>query len=216
MTNITTFRDLDEIFTRYCRDKEMIDIGGMSGNVDNVFPLEKLQKFAKSILCVDANRNELINLGKAEFVQSKIEDFNTDKRFDVAFCGEIIEHIANQETFLLKVKSLLAEGGKAIFTTPNSTAMSDIYRIIKLGRDPRQDEIMERMNGVYFSGHVVIHNIATLQQLFDSVGMTITDVYYRRPVGQNIFKQWLRDAILMWRPQFSSQIVVVAERSSVN
>ena len=82
------------------------------------------------------------------------------------------------------------------------------------GRDPRQDAIYQRQYGVYVSGHIVIHNIATLQQLFDSVGMTVTDIYYHRPVGGNFVKQWMRDAILTWRPQFSSQIVAVAARSA--
>lgn len=123
----------------------------------------------------------------------------------------MIEHIADQEIFLTKVRSLLHHDGKLIVTTPNSTALSDFYRIIKTGSDPRQDQIFDRINGVYVSGHVVIHNIATLQQLFDSVGMRITDVFYKKPVGGNIIKQMIRDAILNWRPHLSSQIVVIAE-----
>lgn len=211
MTNIRTFADLEEIFRIYCRDKEVIDIGGMSGDVNNVFPIEKIKRLARSVTCVDANKNDKIDIQGIDFIQGKIQDFKSDKKYQVAFCGEVIEHIADQEIFLTKVRSLLHHDGKLIVTTPNSTALSDFYRIIKTGSDPRQDQIFDRINGVYVSGHVVIHNIATLQQLFDSVGMRITDVFYKKPVGGNIIKQMIRDAILNWRPHLSSQIVVIAE-----
>lgn len=211
MTNIHTFTELDEIFEIYCRDKDVVDIGSMSGTEHDVFPTDKLKRVARSLTCVDANKNPKIDITGIEFVQSRIEDFETPKKFQTAFCGEIIEHIAQQETFLLKVKSLLTPDGRLIITTPNSSAISDIYRIMLTGADLRQDAICAPVNGVYVSGHVLIHNIATLQQLFDSVGMIVTDAYYRKPVGGNLMKQLVRDAILQWRPQLSSQIVVVGK-----
>jgi len=211
MPIIHTFADLEEIFRIYCGDKEVIDIGGMSGDENSVFPIEKIKRLASRVTCVDANKNNKIDMQGIEFVQCKIQDFKSDKKYQIAFCGEVIEHIADQETFLSKVRSLLSAGGKLIVTTPNSTALSDFFRIVKTGADPRQDLIFDRTNGVYVSGHVVIHNIATLQQLFDSVDMRITDVFYKRPVGGNMVKQIIRDAILNWRPNLSSQIVVIAE-----
>jgi trans-aconitate methyltransferase len=211
MTNINTFGDLDEIFRIYCLDKAVIDIGGMNGDENAVFPIDKIKQQARSVTCVDANKNENVDIQGIEFIQSKIQDFDTDKKYQIVFCGEVIEHIADQQAFLTKVRSLLSPDGKVIVTTPNSSALSDFYQIVRTGADPRQDRIFSLTNGVYESGHVVIHNIATLQHLFDSVDMRITDVFYKRPVGGNIFKQMLRDAILSWRPHLSSQIVVVAE-----
>jgi hypothetical protein len=216
MPNIHTFTDLDEIFGTYCRGQEIIDIGGMSGDINDVFPTEKLKRFAKSLTCVDANTNAKIDLTGIEFIQARIQDFNSPRKFHVAFCGEVIEHIADQESFLRKIKSLLTEDGMVIVTTPNSSSLSDFVRTIWAGRDPRQDLIFEPVNSVYVSGHVVIHNIGTLQQLFHGIGFDITDVYYRRPIGGSFLKQALRDAILKWRPHLSSQIVVVARLASRN
>ncbi len=214
MAEVSTFTDLNELFGRFFAGKNVIDIGGMSGDADGVYPIEKLKRIAKSVTCVDANRHEKIDMSGIEFHQCKIEDFKADRKFEGAFCGEIIEHIGNQEIFLTKIKDLLREDATMIFTTPNSSAISDFYRIAMSGVDPRQDMICERQNGVYLSGHVVIHNIATLQQLFYGVGLTITHAFYRRPIGGNIVKQFIRDAILRWRPYFGSQIVVVAQPSA--
>jgi 2-polyprenyl-3-methyl-5-hydroxy-6-metoxy-1,4-benzoquinol methylase len=53
-----------------------------------------------------------------------------DASVDIAFCGEVIEHIEDTEAFLSEIWRLLKPGGYAIFTTPNRSLFP--YRQLKL------------------------------------------------------------------------------------
>ena len=45
-------------------------------------------------------------------------------RFDIVTCFEVIEHVANRDSFFGALASLLAPGGVALFSTPNRTPQS--------------------------------------------------------------------------------------------
>ena len=44
--------------------------------------------------------------------------------YDIITCLEVVEHVADRDSFFRNVKALLAPGGVAIFSTPNRTAAS--------------------------------------------------------------------------------------------
>jgi len=205
------FSDLEEIFQRYCKGKHVVDIGGMSTDGAGVFATRLLVKHAASVCCIDAIHNPSLDLSGIEFIQSRLEELDLNKRFDVVFCGEIIEHNANQELFVKSVRRLMEPDGKLIITTPNSTSLSDIWQIIIKRKNPREDILCEKISGVYVSGHVVIHNISTLKQLLDGYGLCVIASYYKAPRGDSLLKNAARSLLLRFRPEFSSQIVVVCE-----
>ncbi len=205
------FSDLEEIFSRYCKNKHVADVGGMSTDGAGIFAIRLLVRHAASVCCIDAIHNPLLDLSGIEFIQSRLEDLDISRKFDVVFCGEIIEHIANQEAFVKSVIRLLAPHGKLIITTPNSTSISEVWQIILKGKNPREDIVCKKTSGVYVSGHVVIHNISTLRQLLDGYDLCVTDTYYRAPRGGALLKSWFRSLILCFRPEFSNQIVVICE-----
>ncbi len=51
--------------------------------------------------------------------EGEIWDFKPKQKFDVITCFDVIEHIANINDFLQKVKSLLKKGGLFVVRTPN-------------------------------------------------------------------------------------------------
>lgn len=56
--------------------------------------------------------------------------------FDVIWCSEVIEHLANPAFTLSEFRRVLKPGGRAVLTTPNSTFW--LYALLKLfGRTPR-------------------------------------------------------------------------------
>lgn len=205
------FSDLEDIFLLHCKHRHVADIGGMSTDGAGVFATRLLVKHAASVCCIDAIFNPMLDLSGIEFIQSRLEDLDLARQFDVVFCGEIIEHNANQEAFIKSVSRLMAPEGKLIITTPNSTSISEMWQIIIKGQNPREHIICEKTSGVYVSGHVIIHNISTLKQLLDGYGLRVAAAYYRAPRGGNMLKNALRSLLLRFRPEFSSQIVVVCE-----
>jgi 2-polyprenyl-6-hydroxyphenyl methylase/3-demethylubiquinone-9 3-methyltransferase len=48
----------------------------------------------------------------------------TGSRFDIITCLEVVEHVADRDSFFAAIAALLAPGGIAILSTPNRTAAS--------------------------------------------------------------------------------------------
>lgn len=63
---------------------------------------------------------------KINFIQSSIEDFK-QKNFDTILLIDVLEHVENQEKFLLEAQSKLKSGGKMIISTINKTILSKIF-----------------------------------------------------------------------------------------
>lgn len=53
-----------------------------------------------------------------------------EKKFDIIICGEVIEHLFDQDAFLEKVKILLRPSGKLIMTTPNFLLWNSRIRML--------------------------------------------------------------------------------------
>jgi 2-polyprenyl-3-methyl-5-hydroxy-6-metoxy-1,4-benzoquinol methylase len=68
-----------------------------------------------------------------EFIRGNVIDFKMDKKFDVAFSDNVVEHIASDDlsTHLLSIKNALKPGGTLIVITPNRLfGPSDITVIV--------------------------------------------------------------------------------------
>ena len=51
--------------------------------------------------------------------EGTLENFQTSQQFDVITCSEVIEHVANQRSFLECLAGLLKKNGRLVLTTPN-------------------------------------------------------------------------------------------------
>ncbi len=97
----------------------VLDVGGGTGDV-----LDTLKKADKRI-----NYTEIIDIdNKAKpsaekkghvYTVSTIEEYTTNKKFDVILLLNIIEHISNPAGMIAKAGQLLATGGIIIIKTPN-------------------------------------------------------------------------------------------------
>ncbi len=97
----------------------------------------------------------------------KLEDIEWDKKFDIVFAGELIEHLNNPGLFLRGVKSCLKEHGELIITTPNAFAIRRIPRLLW-------------RNEVQHPDHTFCFSYSTLATLFTRAKFQIVDfvVYY--------------------------------------
>lgn len=92
-----------------------IDLGCYEGSV--VKRYSKVDRAVGVEICQAAvDWNNSFNQG--EFIQSAIEEFETDERFDTVSCMEVIEHVPDDKKIIEKMLQLLKPGGTAYLSTP--------------------------------------------------------------------------------------------------
>jgi len=221
---VGSFNDMySDVLSKYTQNKSIINIGAGIYNERAAYVLHKKfikNSLNKSVIAIepynDINNEEITNDLKYDFkvINKRIEKLNLKDKFDIVFSSEVIEHISNQESFIQKCKSFMKEDGLMIHTTPNSTNIENFTRILKNNKDPRQDRFHSKVSDVYVSGHVVIHNISTLQQLFYENNLDIIAVYYSAFKGMLFGRFFFRKLMIKLRPYFGRQIIVVAKKTA--
>jgi len=216
MKQNTIVKSLIEVFRKEIKSKDsVLDVGCMAGYGTPHWVHGMIKKITSNVLGIDPFKKNIKAAKKKNYqiIQTKLETFKSNKKFDVVFCGEIIEHNSDQGTFIKKCKNFLKDSGKIIVTTPNSHYLMETFHILFKRRNIRKGKIFQKIDGVYVSGHFHIHNISTLEQLFDSYDLRITKVYYK-PSPPNNFTRILIYPLCILRPEFCPQIIVVGERKS--
>ncbi len=105
-----------------------LDIGCGAG-----LQAEPLARMGADVTAIDA-ASENIAVAKAhaaaqgltiDYRCMALEDLSKEnKRFDVITCLEVIEHVANRDSFLASLSQTLSPDGLAILSTPNRTSAS--------------------------------------------------------------------------------------------
>lgn len=118
------------LFKKELYNKSIIDFGCGEG-----FFLKNIEKKLKhkSLFGVDIFiPSNLSSNSKINFIETSIINFSTDKKFDVAFSDNVLEHISvlDYPDHLQTVYNSLKSGGKFILVVPNRLfGPSDISRI---------------------------------------------------------------------------------------
>lgn len=123
-----------EVIETYVKGKEVLDIGCLNHNLEmfEANPLHnEIEKLSKSCLGVDIEK-EVLKLKNT--ICADATKLNLERRFDVIFAGEFIEHICNHKEFLETAKKHLADNGYLILTTPNCFYYKNVLDISFTGR----------------------------------------------------------------------------------
>ena len=96
-----------------------IDVGG--GHA--VFPenhklAQVLAKRASWLVALDPSENVLKNDFAHEKVQHLLEDYRTEKTFDLATTRMVVEHVVSPISFVAALSRLIKPGGYAVVTSP--------------------------------------------------------------------------------------------------
>jgi len=151
-----------------------LDLGTSAGSFTQVIA----NYFKSSTTGIDADK-EMIEKAKLsyphiEFKASRIEDYETQIKFDFIMCLEVIEHCDDDNAVVKKIFSLLRDGGIALISMPNN--LNPIYssaRILGiLGFVKLRDDIK-----LHFK-----YNYRSIEKLFERHGF---EIVYR--TGFNIF-----------------------------
>lgn len=121
---------VDEHLRRPLEGKTALDVGCGAGLL-----AEPLARLGATVTAIDA-APELIEVARAHSTAQGLEiDYRAgavealNGRFDLVTCLEVIEHVADPQSFLGTLAQRLAPGGLLILSTPNRTAWSRLLTI---------------------------------------------------------------------------------------
>ena len=126
------------ILQNYIKNKDVLDLGCIDVGKRklkqrfNIWIHDFIREHSKYCLGVDVNKKEIANLQRKGYniIHGNVEKLNLNRKFDVVFAGELIEHLNNLGLFLNSVKKHLKKDGYFILTTPNPFFFMYSIRII--------------------------------------------------------------------------------------
>jgi 2-polyprenyl-3-methyl-5-hydroxy-6-metoxy-1,4-benzoquinol methylase len=152
----------------------VLDVGfwgqGVSVRDDNwVHNILKVR--AKDVYGLDLSFDDSMFPNKDHYIKASAENFKIDKKFDVIFAGDLIEHLSNPGFFLDCAKAHLNEGGRLIMTTPNAFNLFNITEKLSKGEPTVNYD------------HTCYFNRKTLGQLLGKNGWSVDKVSYIYSLG---------------------------------
>lgn len=163
---------------------------------------------------------EQIVAARARGLDARVHDLGSgplpfpDGSFEVAFAGEVIEHIVDTTAFLSEVRRVLTPGGCVVLTTPNLASAENRMRLL-LGFYPIWTEF--RLEGG--QGHVRSYTRKTLVRHLRETGFTVERVKGNWvPFIPQKFADDIRHPFLAptgdWFPGLSMDLIVKARRAA--
>jgi SAM-dependent methyltransferase len=101
----------------------VLDIGGGTGEVLDVLINTDKRIAYTEIIDIDKNSKNIAQKKGHVYTHSTIEDYKTDRKFDIILLLNIIEHIGDPAGIIEKAGGLLANGGVIIIKTPNADSL---------------------------------------------------------------------------------------------
>lgn len=199
---------LDKLITK---DDVVLDIGFWGQGVkisDTNWPHRLLKDRAKEVYGIDIDYDESVIpvSERGNYKKAPAEDFSFDKKFDVIFAGDLIEHLVNPGLFLDNVKKHLHAGGRLILTTPNT------YNLFNLaGKITRPEPITNPDHTFYF-------NRTTIRVLLQKCGWTVHEFGFMYTldyaIKESLKKKFLNVVYWLlskWTPKYFETMIVVAK-----
>lgn len=208
LTRSTKFhRRRDQLLSKLTKDATVLHIGAC----DAPYHIEKAKEGKLLQQCMAKTARQVIGVDVDEAAISDLRDLGIKNiytysdlpkmSYDIAICGETIEHISNFDLFFKELREL--DFDKIVFTTPNSYFYGSIFRAIKRREFHHPDHKM------IFSPHL-------LAQLLKRYGFDTEAIYTtfleRKLSGKRGIPAAILSRILPLFPLFGETLVVVARR----
>lgn len=191
------------------REDSILDVGfwgqGVSIDDDN-WPHRILKNRVDDIYGLDIIFDEDKLENPENYFKASAEDFNLEKKFDVIFAGDLIEHLSNPGLFLNSSSKHIKEDGRLIITTPNAFNL-----FVMAGKLMNQEPVVNYDHTCYF-------NSKTIKTLLNKNGWELEQLGYIYSLGVNhkeSFKKKFLNTLYKILSKFTSKyyetMVVVAK-----
>ena len=117
--------------------------------------------------------------------EEKLTDKYANEKFDIIFCGEVIEHLFSPDSLLEEIKNLMSENGILILSTPNLAYLPNRIMLL-LGIAPlflenssemklgRKFKFLGQQNKT--EGHIRVFTYGALKDLFKLKGFKVIKI----------------------------------------
>jgi 2-polyprenyl-3-methyl-5-hydroxy-6-metoxy-1,4-benzoquinol methylase len=101
--------------------------------------------------------------------------------FDCIICNDVIEHVADPETLLRRLKSKLSPGGIIVASIPNVRAIKNLFNLI-VRKDWRYEDF-----GTLDRTHLRFFTKKSIERLFDETGYSLELIQGINPTRKMFF-----------------------------
>lgn len=193
------------------KGKEVLDIGSIQHNFSNrgrekIWNFDVLRQSAKTVLGIDYLKKDVKEAQKEGYkiVYGNAENFVADRKFDLVFAGDLIEHLSNPGNFLECSEKNLKDGGELVILTPNTFSLARLVRVLGgvTNEPPVNDE------------HTVYFTPKTLAELLRRYGFQSEKIdYLHFPFPKNtplvVLNYWLCRIL---GKKFKETILIIAKK----
>lgn len=107
-------------------DKKVLDIGSATGTLcfylaSKVLSIDGIELSLNAYRQAKLNKNKL-GVKNVNFINSSIEEYKTDKKYDLVMCFEVLEHIENDLLVLQKINKMMKENSTFVISIPSKNA----------------------------------------------------------------------------------------------
>lgn len=126
--------------------KSYLDIGCYEGTLVLKAAHELGLKAVGVELCTAAcewNTSRIKPGTDAKFINSTLEDYKDDNKYDIVVCMEVIEHVKDPQKIISLMKSVMHENSIGLITTPKGCL--DLDNTKRIWNDPREDVVFDHV-----------------------------------------------------------------------
>lgn len=117
--------------------------------------------------------------GNIKWINENINNLNfSEKRFDIAIAGELIEHCAYPKDIIKRIFSLVQPGGFLLITTPNgSRIFNNLPNYEEVISKQMQRDLEKRQFGALGNTHLFLFKLKELKNIIPKKGLVIETGY---------------------------------------
>ncbi len=176
----------------FFKGKQALEIGPATG-----YMTKNLVNEFDSLHVLEASENLLKQIPEYPNVikiNSLLEEFTTDLKFDTIVMSHVLEHISNPTIALDKIYNLLDSDGVFLVAVPNAKSIHRIVAV-QMGLLKSEYELNQRDHEL---GHYRVYDMAMLEAEVQKVGFKILHKggYFLKPLANSqIEKYWTSEMI---------------------
>jgi 2-polyprenyl-3-methyl-5-hydroxy-6-metoxy-1,4-benzoquinol methylase len=162
-------KNLKEILgSNFYKIKNVLEVGCYMGSMTKILSelFEKITVIEPSINCINLIKN---NFSNVTFINSILEDYKTDEKFDLIIISHTLEHMENQIKSLSIANDKLNNNGYLYVIVPNGTSISRLIAE-KMSIIPYACCVSE---GEKNHGHYITYDLYTLERHFREAKLNI-------------------------------------------
>lgn len=142
---------------------------------------------------------------RMKYQKAAAENFHFDKKFDVVFAGDLIEHLVNPGLFFDNVRAHLSPNGRLIMTTPNTFNL-----FVMAGKLTRPEPPINPDHTFYFNRRTMEILLGKCGFEVESFGFMYTLDYTHKESFKKKFLNGIYKVLSWFTPKFYESMVVVA------